>query len=249
MNVLSFVSEKGGGGKTTLASNLAAAFKREGHRCALIDLGAENHLSNGKGEAESLPDIYDVENSALTEKLSVFSARYDLVLIDTPPASEESAREAAQVADLICLPVRVGGFDADTVRATLDLIGRHPTKEGCEIRLVLTQRRANASYEATAEALSKLGVDVIETEAKMRRAYGRALGAQCTVFDLSGAEDAVEEMAAIAYDLQHLLDELPDPSCLAERINEQLLRKLYFRGVRSGRSASDVLAEALEKCM
>lgn len=245
MNVLSFVSRKGGNGKTTLASNLAAAFNRGRHSCALIDLSPQTELANWEERSQSLPEIYDLESSELAEKLPVFSSRYDLVLIDTPPAFKDSALAAAQVADLVCIPVRVGGADIESVIDTLDLVVKHPMKEGCDIRLVLTQRRPNARYERTIKSLNTLNVDRIETEATMRRAYERALSAQSTVFDLSDAEHAVEEVSSIAYDLQHLLDDLPDPPQLDKYIPRDLLKKLHFEGMRTGQGPSGVLAKAL----
>jgi len=242
MNALAFLSLKGGGGKTTLASNLAAAYERTGHSTALIDLGPGKDLANWRGQSRDLPEIYDVETEALAEKLSAMSSRYDLVVIDTPPASEASVRSASQIADLVCLPVRVGRANVKAAAETIDLIRSDSTqKKEVAIRLLLTQRRPNTNYKATVESLRNLDVEALDLEMRMRAAYRRALNQRRSVFDLHDI-DAAEEIVSIAYGFQRLLDGLPS---VRECLSEVQLEKLFFRSAWSGNGISDVMDNLL----
>lgn len=241
MQVVSVLSRKGGVGKTTLASNLAAAFKRKKYEGALIDLDPEGSLNEWKEAATGLPETYDVRGPDLAETLSALSSRCEIVWIDAP-VGEESLLTAAQISDLLCIPVRMGEANLSGAKKTLDLIRRNPTKERATLRIIRTQRRPHTSYKATDEALRALSVDVMDAEFSMRVAYQRAKNRHCSVFDLSDSQDAEKEVASVAYGIQRLLDGLPSPTCVDERVSEAKRLQLHYESIRSGRTPSEVVS-------
>jgi chromosome partitioning protein len=100
MNVLAFVNEKGGCGKTTSSLNLAGALAVRGERTLLIDLDPQAHATLGLGcDPEPGATVADVllERSSLSEAL--YSAPGGITLLPSSSQlvefEEVAAREIA----------------------------------------------------------------------------------------------------------------------------------------------------------
>ncbi len=58
--VVTFVNQKGGVGKTTSAVSLSAALARRGHKVLLVDLDPQSNATSAVGiDGEDIPGIYD----------------------------------------------------------------------------------------------------------------------------------------------------------------------------------------------
>src|SRR5260370_24512163 len=120
MNVITFASRKGGGGKTTLPANVSASAQVSGHRCVLIDADAQGSLPLGHAMRPNggLP----VRNAGQGIDRLVASAQIDgaeWVFIDTAPTTWVVVQEAIRVATMVVIPVRPGFFD---IAAVLDTV-------------------------------------------------------------------------------------------------------------------------------
>jgi chromosome partitioning protein len=68
--VVTFVNQKGGVGKTTSAVSLTAALARQGHKVLLVDLDPQSNATSAIGvDGEGIPGIYD----ALIEEADIHS--------------------------------------------------------------------------------------------------------------------------------------------------------------------------------
>src|SRR5688500_14721445 len=100
MKTLAVISQKGGVGKTTLATALAVAAGRDGKQVAVFDLDPQASATfwYDTREAET-PAVASVAPARLEHIL--IAARQggcDLAVIDTPPFAKDIAFEAAQFA-------------------------------------------------------------------------------------------------------------------------------------------------------
>ncbi|MCA9851990.1 MAG: ParA family protein [Dehalococcoidia bacterium] len=81
--VVTFVNQKGGVGKTTSAVSLSAALARRGHRVLLIDLDPQSNATSAVGvDGEESPGIYDalIEEADISSCITrVESEGFDLV--------------------------------------------------------------------------------------------------------------------------------------------------------------------------
>lgn len=117
---------KGGVGKTTTAVYLAAAASGGRRPVTLVDADPQASSADWLevAEDEQLATVSLVE--APTDRLLLKSldrlAPDDIAIVDTPPGHERLLVKAAERADFVVIPTRVGGVEATRVDAVLDLL-------------------------------------------------------------------------------------------------------------------------------
>ncbi len=113
MRTIAFVTQKGGAGKSTLASNLAAAARLAGERVFIIDLDPLQTLvkwSKARGTTD-LP-VEHAPPAKLGRALSALEKKgITLVVIDAPCQDPEPVSAAVRAADLCIIPARPNVFD------------------------------------------------------------------------------------------------------------------------------------------
>jgi chromosome partitioning protein len=121
VKTIALIAQKGGVGKTTIAVNLAVA---AGMRTALFDLDQQESavLWADRRNSDS-PHVEFLTERRLPEGLrAAEQGKFDLAIIDTPPAAGPQAFTAAQAADLVLIPCRPSLVDLDAIRRTAQLI-------------------------------------------------------------------------------------------------------------------------------
>lgn len=174
MKTISLVSQKGGAGKTTLAVALAVAAEHAGQRAAVLDLDPQATAcgwSDRRGE--DAPAVTDVQPARLGSALQRAAREgVDLVVLDTPPRSEQAALEAARAADLVLVPLRPQIYDLETVRNTQQLVQTVGERELAVVLNAVPSRGTRG--EEAAAAVRELGVYVLNAWCGQRAAYGDA---------------------------------------------------------------------------
>jgi chromosome partitioning protein len=124
MKIIAFLGQKGGTGKTTLATALAVRATQDGQSVALIDLDPQGSAAKwAKRRTNPNPAVTARQPFELTDTLAILQkGGADLVLIDTPGKIENAALEASKPADLVLIPVRPTPLDLDAVREIKNLL-------------------------------------------------------------------------------------------------------------------------------
>jgi chromosome partitioning protein len=120
------MGRKGGIGKSTIAGNLAAEFAAMGRTVVALDADPQHSLATWAAQgAGMLRDCVERVKHGSAEELRAMmhNARKtaDLVLIDTPPGSPETAYQAALLADLVLLPCGPSPLDLFSLKPALSL--------------------------------------------------------------------------------------------------------------------------------
>lgn len=131
MQLVAIVSQKGGGGKTTVATNLAVASAAAGVHTLLLDLDPQQSAFVwGRWRDASAPktkaklEIEAAECGSIVAKLAGAKARgVKLVIIDTPPARGPEADAASGAANLVLVVVQPAILDLMTLAETHSLGG------------------------------------------------------------------------------------------------------------------------------
>jgi chromosome partitioning protein len=99
MRVLSFVTQKGGAGKTTLAIGCAVAADQAGHKTLILDMDPQGTAEAWYQDREAeTPKLACVTAADLPKALDGARAEgFDYVLIDTPGRDEPAVAAAIRV--------------------------------------------------------------------------------------------------------------------------------------------------------
>ena len=167
MRVWSFVSQKGGSGKTTLVLQLAIAAMSKKLAISVLDLDPQRSAEQWSelrekrhdrleptivhGSASDLDGMLDAAEETAT----------DLALIDTPPAVDKNMIFAASAADMAVVPTRSNVLDQLALRETLDYLDRI----GALSKTIVVVNAPSKDDEARAEteriARRQFGVPVV----------------------------------------------------------------------------------------
>lgn len=157
--IISFISQKGGSGKTTLCVNMAVLAFANKVSVAIIDLDPQaSSLSWAAVRDDSLtvtscpPPFLEKTIKSLQDK------RYSLIFIDTPPHNSTAAANAIKASDFVVVPVRPSSFDLVSTNSTLDLIKSNNARSGAIINAVPSGTTVANSAE---EFLVESGFEVL----------------------------------------------------------------------------------------
>ena len=178
MHVISFVTQKGGSGKTTLAINCAVAAEKKGHRALILDLDPQATAEAWyQDREEDKPALAVLKASDLEMAITGAKSKgFRYIFIDTPGRDEPATATAIKHSDFCLIPCRPSPGDMKATPPTMATIKRLQ-KPGA---FVLTQTPVRGFRIREAQAgLSVLGMvapEPIVSRSVYQDAQGRGLG-------------------------------------------------------------------------
>jgi chromosome partitioning protein len=120
--LITVATEKGGVGKTTIATNLAAMRAGHGDSVKLIDTDDGKYAYQWgmtRREAQLVPEILlaMMEGNIYADLIDERS-KHDTVIVDVPAGDGPTLRLACAAADVIIIPLRIGQFDTRSLGKT-----------------------------------------------------------------------------------------------------------------------------------
>lgn len=196
MKVLVLLSQKGGSGKSTIATHLAVAAKRQGQAVTLLDLdqqGSAAKWSQRRGGG-SPPVAVGLANRATSLVQKAKDSGSDLVIVDTAGHADAGNLHILQLADLILIPCRPSAADLDAIEQTISLcqFATH-SKSAVILNAAPVQGSlAEQAREAIAERIA-----VCPVVLHQRQAYSRAWIDGRSVEELDKSSRAAEEIRGL----------------------------------------------------
>jgi chromosome partitioning protein len=195
MRVISFVTQKGGSGKTTLAVSCAVAAEEQGAKVLLLDMDSQGTAEAWYQDREAdTPKLGRVDTSTLEQALQAAKQQgFDIVLLDTPGRDEPATAAAIRASDFCVIPCRPTPADMKATPPTITTIKRLEKLAA----FVLTQTPPRGARLIEAEAgLSVLGI-VSPIRLVLRNAYQDAQGMGLGVTEYEPDGKAAEEIRAL----------------------------------------------------
>jgi len=209
--VISFVNQKGGVGKTTLAVHVAVALARGGPRVLLIDAdpqGSALDWSNARPPEAGHVAVVGLPKPTLHRQAPLLGRDYDWTVIDGPPHANVLTRAAIAASDLAVIPVQPSPLDVWASEDVLALVA------DCEVvnpdlraRFILNRLfpRTTLGREVT-DALGALPhpAPICRTVVRNRTEYAKATRAGAPALETQPAGAAARDIEALAGELAAL---------------------------------------------
>lgn len=152
---ISFVSQKGGVGKSTLARLFAVGAAHRGHSALLADFDLEQLTCvewNAMRQRGGIEPEIDARSFKSLKKLHKADENIDFVVADTRGLADDLTKELAEESDVMFLPT---GTSSDDLRPTLAL-ARKLAKRGAEGRIVVVLSKVGRSEIQIAKAVESI---------------------------------------------------------------------------------------------
>lgn len=193
MNVISFVTQKGGSGKSTTAASIAVAAFQQGRKVFMLELDRQGTLSDwiDSRKAEEGPEFERIDTTVLDKALATLAEKgYDLVVLDTPGVDNPHINAVMRASDLCLIPCRPTAPDLrgclPTVKSIIRL-ERH-------FAFVLTQCPPRSSrVDETRAGLAALGL-IAEPPIVSRADHQDAMAAGMGVTEFNATGAAANEI-------------------------------------------------------
>jgi chromosome partitioning protein len=147
----SFISQKGGAGKSTLARQFSV-LAGETEPTILIDRDPQATTSKWWARRQELtlerPDLLSSEGLDLSRAIEALKNKPGKLFIDTRPAVQEPEAEAARVSDLVVVPVRTSSDDLEAVGDTLKILRRLNKRAVIVVNAARNDARATSARAA-----------------------------------------------------------------------------------------------------
>lgn len=203
MRVLAVLNEKGGTGKSTVATNLATALHRKGRRVVLLDCdpqGTARDWREASPEGADLPPVLGVDRPQMLAS-SLAGVNAEIAIIDSPAKAESMAAAIVRVSDAALLVIQPSGADLWASAAAVKLI--HGKRElGGHIAAAFLVNRVSAGTKLSRAVTdgdwnNYEQVDQLDSVIGNRAAYAQALTDGLSVLDLSDKKARNEVLAVI----------------------------------------------------
>lgn len=205
--ILSFLNQKGGVGKTTLATNAAAHFHRQGARVLLIDADPQA-TSSAWASLRDEPGFQTVAMARdnLAREVLDLSKNYDHVVIDGPPRAEKIARAVIIASDLVVIPIEPSGASHWAAADTVAQVSEAKIVKPEQRSVFLVSRKIGNTVigRDIREMAAEYEIPVLRRAITQRVAYAEALTLGQTITEYAPTSEASAEFTAVMAELEEV---------------------------------------------
>ncbi|MDE0113979.1 MAG: AAA family ATPase [Albidovulum sp.] len=205
--IISFLNQKGGVGKTTLALNVAAHLAAKGCRVLLIDADKQGSATSwAQVREEDSPASFRVIGMAranMARDAMEIAAGFSHAVIDGPPHAEEISRSCIFASDFVAVPIEPSGFSAWSSDLTVRQVREaQEFKPSLECGFVVSRRIANTVIGRDIRQLAaESGIPVLASEVAQRVAFAESLTMGKTIGEWAPGSLAEQEMTKLAEEI------------------------------------------------
>lgn len=208
--IISFLQQKGGVGKTTLATSISAALAAQGEKVLLVDADPQHSALDWGAKRESAPPftLMGLPTPVLHRDLPpLLGNPYTVIVIDGPGKISDIPRSALMASNVVLIPVQPSPYD---VWSSVDIINilKEAQSYGASVRaaFVVNRKIPNTvlGREVT-DALAEHELPVFQTQIQQRVCYAETAGEGLSVVEMKqispSHKQAAEEIRSLAEEL------------------------------------------------
>lgn len=193
-------SEKGGVGKSTLATNISATLAKNGKDVILVDADRQGTSANwafdrSNTDKKQVECVRQYDN--IKQTLINLDQRYGYVIVDCQGRDSKELRTGLMAADILITPCRPSQPDLDTIPIILDIFNSAlDINEKLQGFCVLTQSPNNPSITEISDAKKYLenynGIKILDTVIYDRKVYRDAISLGLSVTEMDNEKATLE---------------------------------------------------------
>jgi chromosome partitioning protein len=207
--IIAVLNQKGGVGKTTIATNLAHALQLEGHKVILVDSDPQGSARDWNAASDgALIKVIGLDRSTLAKDILAVVDNHDFIIIDGAPQIADLAIAAIKCADMILIPVQPSPYDiwacedlVEIIKARQEITDGKPKAAFIISRVIKNTQLGNEIREA----LEGYDLPVFKNFTTQRVIYAKSAATGSTVLSSEMKEEASNEIRAIANELKDFL--------------------------------------------
>ena len=213
--IIAVLNQKGGSGKTTIATNLAHSLLIQSNSVLLVDSDPQGSTRdwNTANDGELLP-VIGLDRETLPKDLKRISANYEWVVIDGAPQIAKMSAAAVKAADVIIIPVQPSPYDVWATADLVDIIkARQAVANGFPKAAFLISRSIKNTKlnREVYEALHGYDLPIFKNGTTQLVIYPTTASKGLTVFSQPG-NPAITEIENIRKELQEFISTKPAAS-------------------------------------
>lgn len=204
MKIIAVLNQKGGSGKTTIATHLARALQLSGKSVVLIDSDPQGSSRDWAAVREDHPvPVIGIDRPTIERDLKSV-AKTDFVIIDGAPQTADLAISAIKAAHVVLIPVQPSPYDIWATADLVDLIHQRIELTEGKLKAAFLINRAIKGTKIGADirqALEDYQLPVLATPIIQRVIYPTSAISGSTVLDDEPHGEAAKEINLLLQDV------------------------------------------------
>jgi len=200
-------AEKGGTGKTTIATSLAAMRTNEGHDVLLLDTdpqGTATYWNRLRDQTEAAKITCVQVFGEVDREIRKLASKYDEIIIDAGGRDSEELRSSILVAHKIYIPLQPSQFDIWTITQMAKIVERGKTFNKNLSAYILLNLASTHPYAKEIEEVQETikganfkHLELSQVVMKKRNAFQKAASMGLSVTELENESNAVAEITRL----------------------------------------------------
>ena len=208
MNIIAILNQKGGVGKTTIATNIACKLHLDKERVILIDSDPQGSARDWHAAGNNDVPVVGIDRPTLEKDVAKIANQFDWVIIDGAPQLADMAISSIKCADLIIIPVQPSPYDiwasadlVDIIKQRQQINNNLPKAYFCISRKITNTTLSKEVFDA----LDGYELPVMKNGTSQRVAYAQSAAEGKSIFNTARNVDSVNEITNIVNEIKKII--------------------------------------------